>query len=135
MHGLVAILHYTMHHYYYYSLNNEYVSISDDLNVLLICYEEMKADLNKCIKTIASFLGHDLSVEEIVKISEQCTFTAMKKNNAVNKTSSKVFGDQFIRKGIVGDWKNYFTADQSARMDKLVEEKITGIGLEYDYGQ
>ena len=110
-------------------------SLSDDSNVLFVSYEEMKADLNKSIKTIASFLGHNLSDEEIVKISEQSTFTAMKKNNAVNKTSAKVFGDQFIRKGIVGDWKNYFTADQSAMLDKLVEEKITPMGLEYGYGQ
>lgn len=100
------------------------MSFSDDSNVLLICYEKMKTDL-----------GHELSDEEIAKISEQCTFTAMKQNDSVNKTSSKVFGDQFIRKGIVGDWKDHFTADQSARMDKLVAEKISGIGLEYDYGQ
>ena len=95
----------------------------------------MKTDLNKCVKAIASFLGHDLSGGELIKITEQCTFTAMKQNNAVNKTTAKVFGNEFIRKGIVGDWRNHFTADQSARMDKLVAEKITGIGLEYDYGQ
>ena len=95
----------------------------------------MKADSRKCIKIIASFLGHDLADAELDKITERCTFASMKQNDAVNKTALKVFENQFIRKGIVGDWRNHFTADQSARMDKLVAEKMTPIGLEYDYGQ
>ena len=111
------------------------LSCTDDSNVLFVCYEEMKADLSKCIKMIATFLGHDLTDGELTSITEQCTFVAMKQNNAVNKISLKVFDNQFIRKGVVGDWRNHFTDDQSARMDKVVAEKITGIGLEYDYGQ
>ena len=95
----------------------------------------MKTDLKKIVKKIANFLGHDLADEELDKITERCTFASMKQNNAVNKTALKIFENQFIRKGIVGDWRNHFTADQSARMDKLVAEKITPIGLEYDYGQ
>ena len=106
-----------------------------DSNVLFLSYEELKADLYKCVKTIASFLGNELTDSQCTKVVEQCAFTAMKQNNAVNKLDMKeLFGDQFIRKGIVGDWRNHFTADQSARLDELVADKITRIGLEYDYG-
>ena len=56
----------------YYSLF--ILNFPNDSNVLLVSYEEMKTDLNKCVKAIASFLGHDLSGGELIKITEQCTF-------------------------------------------------------------
>ena len=108
---------------------------SDDSNVLFMCYEQMKADLHSSIRMVATFLGHDIDDAMLNKIAEQCTFTAMKKNNAVNKTSIKVFDKEFLRKGVVGDWRNHFTAEQSAKMDALVAEKTAGTGLVYDYGQ
>ena len=40
----------------------------------------------------------------------------------------------FMRKGEVGDWKNYFTPEQSAEMDKVCPEKLNGSGLEFDFG-
>ena len=96
-------------------------------------YEQMKADLHSSIRTVATFLGHDIDDAMLNKIAEQCTFSAMKKNDALNKF--KVFGKEFLRKGVVGDWRNHFTAEQSAKMDALVAEKTAGTGLVYDYGQ
>ena len=107
-----------------------------DSNILFMCYEQMKADLHSSIRTVATFLGHDIDDAIVNKIAEQCSFTAMKKNDAVNKTSIKPFeNNNFIRKGVVGDWRNHFTAEQSAKMDALVAEKTAGTGLVYDYGQ
>ena len=41
----------------------------------------------------------------------------------------------FMRKGEVpGDWKNYFTPEQSAEMDKICRERLNGNGLEFDFG-
>ena len=96
-------------------------------------YEQMKADLHSSIRMVATFLGHDIDDAMLNKIAEQCSFTAMKKNDALNKF--KVFDKEFLRKGVVGDWRNHFTAEQSAKMDTLVAEKTAGTGLVYDYGQ
>ena len=112
-----------------------YVFLSDDSNVLMMSYEQMKADLHNSIRTVATFLGHDIDDAMVNKIAEQCTFTAMKKNDAVNKSGIVAFETSFLRKGVVGDWKNYLTAEQSARIDALVAEKTAGTGLVYDYGQ
>ncbi|CAL1268770.1 unnamed protein product [Larinioides sclopetarius] len=34
-----------------------------------------------------------------------------------------------IRKGIIGDWRNYFSPTQSTRMDQKLKEKFAGTGL------
>ena len=39
----------------------------------------------------------------------------------------------FLRKGVVGDWKNYFTPELNERFDKEVLSKLKGTGLEFDF--
>ena len=43
-------------------------------------------------------------------------------------------GEPLTRKGKIGDWKNLFTPEQSAQIDKLVEEKFGKTEIVYDYG-
>ena len=99
----------------------------------------MKGDLHGSVEKVAAFLGHTLDKETVENITKQCTFGAMQKNEAANKSWLDRFRNEtdprFMRKGIVGDWWNYFTEDQSKKMDMLVVEKMTGTGLKYDYGQ
>ena len=38
-----------------------------------------------------------------------------------------------IRKGIVGDWKNYFSEEQSARMDAEYSKRMAGTGLNFQF--
>ena len=40
-----------------------------------------------------------------------------------------------MRKGVVGDWRNFFTDDQSAKLDALLREKLSGTDLVFDYGE
>lgn len=69
------------------------------------------------------------------KIVNKCTFDQMKLNNNVNRVNIplKSFIDQteikFMRKGIIGDWKNFFSQEESERFDKLYEEKALSKGL------
>ena len=105
---------------------------------MILSYEEMKADLHGSVEKMAVFLGHSLDKETVESITKQCTFNAMQKNKAANRSWLDKFRKTetpFMRKGIVGDWRNYFTEEQSKKMDMLVVEKMTGTGLEYDYGQ
>ena len=39
----------------------------------------------------------------------------------------------FLRKGEVGDWRNYFSAEQSAAMDHKCKEKLKDTGIEFEY--
>ena len=57
----------------------------------------------------------------------------MKKEDHVNYTWMTEFKGDFIRKGQVGDWKNYFTEEQNKRFDSLYAKKIAGSGLEFEF--
>ena len=81
---------------------------------------------------IAQFLNKPLSDELINRTAEQCTFNEMAKNTSFRFTDKKDSGS-LLRKGVVGDWKNYFTPEQNKRFEKEVQEKLRGSGLEFDY--
>lgn len=131
-----------------------------DPNVLFLKYEEMKKDLKGAVKQIADFLGKVLSDDVIDVIADHCTFAKMKKNPCTNpdtlgfnnnnegettpdtlsfnnnegETEKKTTQQpSFMRKGKVGDWKNYFTVAQNDMFDQLCNAKLAGTGLNFDY--
>ena len=83
---------------------------------------------------IANFLNKPLSDDLISRISEQCTFSGMKKNAASYSIPTKDGESSMLRKGVVGDWKNYFTPELNERFQNEVLAKLKGSGLEFDFG-
>ena len=83
---------------------------------------------------IANFLNKPLSDDLTSRIAEQCTFSGMKKNAAsyefVKANEGKA---SLLRKGVVGDWKNYFTPELNERFENEVLAKLKGSGLEFDF--
>ena len=82
---------------------------------------------------IANFLNKPLSEELINLIAEQCSFSGMKKNASSYSIQTKQYEVSLLRKGVVGDWKNYFTPELNERFDKEVLAKLKGSGLEFDF--
>ena len=81
---------------------------------------------------IAEFLNKPLSDGLINRIAEQCTFKGMTKNEAGYMLPGED-NEGLLRKGVVGDWKNYFTSEQNERFEKEVLGKLKGSGLEFDF--
>ena len=109
----------------------------DANNILFLKYEDMKKDLHQAIETIASFIRYKLELQMVDSIAEQCTFQSMKENPLVNYSW---FVDlfpikiaNFIRKGIVGDWKNYFTEDQNRRFNEEYAKRMSGTLLDFEF--
>ncbi|XP_030846020.1 sulfotransferase 1C2-like [Strongylocentrotus purpuratus] len=113
-------------------------------NVLFLKYEDMKKDLQGAVRRIAEFMGKPLSDDVIENISEASTFKAMKKNPLSNPDTLLQNGNResglgqsstssFMRKGVVGDWKNYFTDEQNKRFDELYNKEMAGSGLEFEF--
>ncbi|XP_062971878.1 sulfotransferase 6B1-like [Cynocephalus volans] len=103
----------------------------NDKNILIIFYEEMKEDLFKSIKKIATFLGINVSDSEVNKIVRKTSFSEMKNNAAKincdpNHTICALTSNRNLvfRKGAVGDWINYFTSKQKRVFDELFREKM-----------
>ena len=60
------------------------------------------------------------------------TFNGMMKNAKSYLLRGTEDGPKLLRKGVVGDWKNYFTPEQSERFDKELLAKLDGTGLEFE---
>ncbi len=109
----------------------------DDPNVLFLKFEDMKKDPPLLVRAIAKFIGIDLKPEVISTIAEQSSFAKMKSNNAANYTWHSSLRNPserpFMRKGIVGDWRNHFTAEQNAEFDAVYSERMKDSGLEFDF--
>ena len=71
----------------------------------------MKDDLKLTVEKIAEFMNIQLQPETVEKIVSLSTFDNMKVNPAANMSwidSHRKEGSvAFLRKGVVGDWKNH----------------------------
>ncbi len=100
----------------------------DEDNFLFTTYEEMKEDIRGVIKKVATFLNKELSDEVIDKIGAHTSFEQMKANPMVNKSELM---ENFIRKGIIGDWVNYLSEDQRSFVDSKVIEVHEKYGITF----
>ena len=82
---------------------------------------------------ISEFVNKPLSDALLNRITEQCTINGMKKNIKSYLLRGTEDGPKLLRKGVVGDWKNYFTPEQNERFEKKVLAKLEGTGLEFDF--
>ena len=105
-------------------------------NILFIKYEDMKEDVREVIKTVAQFTGHDeLDCAVMETIVEQSSFKSMKEKFVppVLVKPRKPNSEPHLRKGVVGDWRNHFSEEQSARFDAVYEKRMAGTGLSFEF--
>ncbi|KAK2138403.1 hypothetical protein LSH36_3123g00016 [Paralvinella palmiformis] len=132
-------LYKTKHMLYgdYFQWYSSWLQYIDKPNVMLVKYEDMHHRLSDVIKGVSTFLGKNLPENVMDDISLQLSFDSMRHNNMVNKTLTGNFNMQissFMRKGKIGDWKNYFSQEQSGAVEKSYKDTIEpfGIGLEFE---
>lgn len=105
-------------------------------NVFFLTYEELKMDLRGMVLRLSEFLDRPLTPEAVDAIVHHCTFDSMKTNKMVNREVlpiSDLFDmtkSKFMRKGIIGDWKNYFTEAQSEAFNRLCESRMSQSDLQ-----
>ncbi|MBF0176330.1 MAG: sulfotransferase domain-containing protein [Magnetococcales bacterium] len=93
--------------------------------VYFVTYEEMVENKVETIGRIARFLDRPLSREECKKIAETTDF---KKPSATMKKED--VPEKFKRKGIVGDWRNYFSESNKLLFKAVNGEILTKLGYE-----
>ena len=90
-------------------------------------------DLLASVRAIAEFLSNPFSEEVMQRIAaNQCSFEGMAKNPASFQVFPSVDGISFLRKGEVGDWKNYFTAELNEKFEAELLAKAKEHGLAFE---
>jgi hypothetical protein len=101
-------------------------------DVLVIRYEDMRADPGAALASILEFTGTDVSAEQVQEAVDFAAYDNMKKmeqdkffkgSGARVKPGDKDNPQSFkVRKAKVGGYRDYFTDEQCARLDQMVAE-------------
>ncbi|XP_019513675.1 PREDICTED: bile salt sulfotransferase isoform X2 [Hipposideros armiger] len=112
-----------------------WISMQGKENFLILSYEELKRDTRSAVQKLCQFLGKKLEPEELNSVLQNSSFQAMKENKMSNYSMLRGWlldqkNGSFMRKGISGDWKNYFTVAQAEVFDKIFQEKTADLPRE-----
>ena len=102
-------------------------------NVKWICYEDLKSDLAGAIENAANFLELPIIKERAKILADNLSFDKMKRKQMSTPTAGINVPDgqlHFMRKGIVGDWKNHFDEEMMAEWNAWIRSHVAGTGME-----
>jgi Sulfotransferase domain len=108
----------------------------DDRNILFLRYEDLIADRESAVRTIASFCGIELSPGRLERILERSSFEFMKQHEEKFDHGMEMLlergvrRDSFLRKGAVGDWTQHFDVYDYARFHRELEKQLKSAGVD-----
>ncbi|XP_055346490.1 sulfotransferase 1B1-like [Paramacrobiotus metropolitanus] len=103
--------------------------VSDMTNLFFATYEEMVQNLENAVKGVAGFLGKQLTDAQIANIVRYCSHAEMKVNGVTSHIHLHKLGlmdfniAPFMRKGIIGDWKEHFSPELNRQVDEWIEQE------------
>jgi hypothetical protein len=109
-------------------------------NVLFLTYESMLARPPAAVAAIGKFLGgENTSVgastladpELIERVAQASSFDRMRVDQRRWSSQRPANMPEFVRKGVVGDWANHFSAAQARRLAERFVERTRGTGAEH----
>lgn len=103
-------------------------------NLLLVHFNDLKADLSTEMRRIADFLGIDVPAPLWEKVVERCTFESMRENDDMLGPLDIMFegGTKgFIFKGTNGRWRDVLTSDELAMYEKRARECLPAEAIDW----
>lgn len=104
-------------------------------NSLILTFENMKRDHRSHVIKIAQFLGYNLPEDVVDHIVARSTVEQMQVDIREVFKGFTLWNPEknFVRKGQVGDWVNYFTKEQSEYIDAKCRQYLDPLGLTFEY--
>lgn len=102
-------------------------------NLLFLKYEDLLGDFDSELQRILDFLGYSLDGDERAAVVRKSSFNHMRRDRFSNHQQIKDL-ETFFRKGKVGSWREMFTDEQSRAFDELIDKRLAGTGLEFNFG-
>lgn len=106
----------------------------DDENLLFVTYEDMQADPEGAILAVGDFLGgayretvHDRKLLRVIR--EASSFDSMRSEQRRWSSERPPGMPEFVRRGVVGDWRNHFSADQARRLTEKFARRTAQQGV------
>ena len=94
----------------------------------ILWYEDMKKDLISVIKDVAKFIGYHMTELKVLELDDHLYIDNFR------KIITEGFGEKstaLVRKGIVGDWKNYFNEENNKIWDKWIADNLKGTDIKF----
>jgi aryl sulfotransferase len=97
-------------------------------NLMLLHFEELRADLPRQMRRIAAYLDIPIDEARFPTMVEHCSFTWMKANATKSTPLGGAIWDRgaevFINKGTNGRWRDVLTAEDINRYEATAREKL-----------
>ncbi|HNB60659.1 MAG TPA: sulfotransferase [Phycisphaerales bacterium] len=91
-------------------------------------YEDMVADPVACVRNLLSWLEVETTDDFVHGIVEECRFEKFSEGRPRGEADPKAEW----RKGIIGDWRNYFTEDDKAMFKRMAGGLLVELGYAKD---
>ena len=95
---------------------------------MVIRYEQMQADMPAALRQVFEFLGVSADKSLCANCAANTTFEKM-----AGRPAGQANPSAKARKGIVGDWQNYFTRRDGQLFDELAGQKLVELGYAVDH--
>ena len=107
----------------------------DRLDVLVVSYEELSADLEAGVKRIADFCGIAIDPAAMPRILERCSFAFMREHDARFAIERRMLPPKpadpenaFIRQGKVGGWRQELDARSAREFQTAFDRWLRDVG-------
>lgn len=101
--------------------------------VHVLMYEDVQKNPFDEICKIAKFLGRNIGSDLCAEIANKCSFTKLKNSKTLPEYQMRTPGATLYRKGVIGDWKHFFTVAENELFDNLYKEKAKDLKLQFRY--
>ena len=97
--------------------------------------------MESCIHKVADFCGLAVDPERLPAILEKCSFAFMKQHETKFDQQTQLLRERgvkewgFIRKGQVGEWKEYLSIEQEVRFERELRKRLgdSSLSVTCDY--